>query len=334
MTRRSGPAVMPDPRSRRQIDRLRIKRATLPLVSLCSRPASHRDDQNHVPTTSSTPMTMTAIFRRAQRVLLSRLRAMMPNEAVIAAPGPGRRLEIHGDAADAGQRLDRVLQRHLRSCRVPVFKQLIFGRRGHLRGRGATRPGQRVQAGQQFAITSRSGRSGPAAQPMPLAIHFEEEHLLVLDQTGRPGGPSAPAIRRARWSTRCSRMRREPCRHRRGAPAGIVIVSTRTRAGPSSSPRPSRPPRPMRDSRGADRAAYGAFVWGVPVPAPARSAAISAAARATARDGGCRRNPGQAGGDRYRVERRFGNHAALIECRLLTGRTHQIACTSRTPAIR
>jgi 23S rRNA pseudouridine1911/1915/1917 synthase len=27
---------------------------------------------------------------------------------------------------------------------------------------------------------------------------------------------------------------------------------------------------------------------------------------------------------RYRVERRFGDHAALIECRLLTGRTHQI----------
>src|SRR5205823_4676142 len=27
---------------------------------------------------------------------------------------------------------------------------------------------------------------------------------------------------------------------------------------------------------------------------------------------------------RYRVERRFGDHASLIECRLLTGRTHQI----------
>jgi 23S rRNA pseudouridine1911/1915/1917 synthase len=27
---------------------------------------------------------------------------------------------------------------------------------------------------------------------------------------------------------------------------------------------------------------------------------------------------------RYRVERRYADHAALIECRLLTGRTHQI----------
>ena len=27
---------------------------------------------------------------------------------------------------------------------------------------------------------------------------------------------------------------------------------------------------------------------------------------------------------RYRTEQRFGDHAALIECRLLTGRTHQI----------
>jgi 23S rRNA pseudouridine1911/1915/1917 synthase len=33
---------------------------------------------------------------------------------------------------------------------------------------------------------------------------------------------------------------------------------------------------------------------------------------------------GRAAVTRYRVERRFADHASLIECRLLTGRTHQI----------
>ena len=37
----------------------------------------------------------------------------MPDDAAIAAPASGRRIEIRGDAEDAGQRLDRVLQRHL-----------------------------------------------------------------------------------------------------------------------------------------------------------------------------------------------------------------------------
>ena len=73
----------------------------------------------------------------------------MPNEAVIAAPGPGRRLEIHGDAADAGQRLDRVLQRHLPELSRTRFKQLILS--GGVTCEGAVQrdPAQRVQAGQQ-----------------------------------------------------------------------------------------------------------------------------------------------------------------------------------------
>jgi 23S rRNA pseudouridine1911/1915/1917 synthase len=71
--------------------------------------------------------------------------------------------------------------------------------------------------------------------------------------------------------------------------------------------------------------AYSAFVWGVPVPAAGeisgnigrsptnrKKMAVVAASR------------GKPATTRYRVEQRFGNHAALIECRLLTGRTHQI----------
>src|SRR5262249_648592 len=77
-------------------------------------------------------------------------------------------------------------------------------------------------------------------------------------------------------------------------------------------------------ARRVDRA-YSAAVWGVPAPASAeitgntgrsqtnrKKMAVVAVTR------------GKPAVTRYRVERRFGDHAALIECRLLTGRTHQI----------
>jgi 23S rRNA pseudouridine1911/1915/1917 synthase len=66
-------------------------------------------------------------------------------------------------------------------------------------------------------------------------------------------------------------------------------------------------------------------VWGVPMPPEGEIA------------GNIGRSPvnrkkmavvgdvrGKPAATRYRVERRFGAHASLIECRLLSGRTHQI----------
>ena len=71
--------------------------------------------------------------------------------------------------------------------------------------------------------------------------------------------------------------------------------------------------------------AYAAIVWGVPLPAEGEIAgnigrsmtnrkkmAVVAAGR------------GKPAVTRYKVERVFADIAALIECRLLTGRTHQI----------
>src|SRR5262249_38652793 len=71
--------------------------------------------------------------------------------------------------------------------------------------------------------------------------------------------------------------------------------------------------------------AYAAIVWGVPLPAEGeiegnigrsmtnrKKMAVVGAAR------------GKPAVTRYKVERAFADRAALIECRLLTGRTHQI----------
>ena len=109
----------------------------------------------------------------------------MPDEAAIAS-APGRRVEIRGDGADAGERLDRVLQRHLPELSRTRFKQLILAGMVACEGALQRDPAQRVQAGQHFAITLPDPVDPvPAAQPMPLAIRFEDEHLLVLDKQDR-----------------------------------------------------------------------------------------------------------------------------------------------------
>ena len=98
-----------------------------------------------------------------------------------------------------------------------------------------------------------------------------------------------------------------------------------TPAGSSWSPRPNFTLRAGMTSLHGISRAYAAVVWGVPMPASGEIAgnigrsvtnrkkmAVVADAR------------GKPALTRYRVERAFGDTAALIECRLLTGRTHQI----------
>jgi 23S rRNA pseudouridine1911/1915/1917 synthase len=254
---------------------------------------------------------------------------MMPDDAAIAAPASGRRIEIRGDAEDAGQRLDRVLQHHLPEMSRSRFKQLILA--GAVTWEGAVQrdPARRVQAGQHFAIViPEPADPVPAAQPMPLAIRFEDEHLLVIDKPAglvvhpAPGNPEGTLVNAL--LAHCGEslagiggVRRPGIVHRLDKDTSGLLVVAKTEPAHRALSRDFAGRRIER--------AYSAFVWGVPVPAAGeisgnigrsqtnrKKMAVVAAGR------------GKPATTRYRVEQRFGDHAALIECRLLTGRTHQI----------
>src|SRR5437764_2209668 len=254
---------------------------------------------------------------------------MMPDDAAIAAPAPGRRIEIRGDAEDAGQRLDRVLQRHLPEMSRSRFKQLIVAGAVTSQGTVQRDPARRVQAGQHFAIVIPEPTDPvPAAQPMPLAIRFEDEHLLVLDKPAglvvhpAPGNPEGTLVNAL--LAHCGEslagiggVRRPGIVHRLDKDTSGLLVVAKTEPAHRALSRDFAGRRIER--------AYSAFVWGVPVPAAGeisgnigrsptnrKKMAVVAASR------------GKPATTRYRVEQRFGDHAALIECRLLTGRTHQI----------
>jgi len=71
--------------------------------------------------------------------------------------------------------------------------------------------------------------------------------------------------------------------------------------------------------------AYSAFVWGVPAPSAGEiSGNIGRSPRNRKKMAVVPEGRGRSAVTRYRVERRYADHAALMECRLLTGRTHQI----------
>src|SRR5579864_7397360 len=123
-----------------------------------------------------------------------------------AAPGPGMAeagvtAQIRTGDADAGERLDRVLARHLPELSRSRLKRLIEA--GHVGAAGAALrdPSQMVRSGQDFVVfLPAAADMAPAAQPIALDIRFEDAHLIVIDKPAgmvvhpAPGNPEGTLV--------------------------------------------------------------------------------------------------------------------------------------------
>lgn len=232
-----------------------------------------------------------------------------------------------GDA-DAGERLDRLLAAQLGALSRTRLKRLVETGQVTLSGATITDPSMRVKPGQTFAVNVPAPVSDrPAPQARDLVIRFEDEHLIVID---KPAGlvvhPAPGNLDRTLVNALLAHcgdslagiggVKRPGIVHRLDKDtSGLMVVAKTDLAHAALS---------------ADFAArriersYRALVWGVPVPASGEI------------DGPIGRNPrnrkkmavvrqgGKAALTRYRVLARYGTAAALLECRLATGRTHQI----------
>jgi 23S rRNA pseudouridine1911/1915/1917 synthase len=249
----------------------------------------------------------------------------------------GRRVEITIAPGDAGVRLDRALQRQLPELSRTRLKQLMLTGAVASGGELLRDPAQRAGPGARVVImVPEPDEPTPAAQSIPLDIRFEDEHLIVLDKPAgmvvhpAPGnlegtlvnallahcGPSLAGI---------GGVRRPGIVHRLDKDTSGLLVAAKTETAHRALSRDFALRRIAR--------AYSAFVWGVPAPAAGEIAGnigrstLNRKKMAVVTD--VRGRPALT---RYRVERRFGadalgmagGTAALLECRLLTGRTHQI----------
>jgi 23S rRNA pseudouridine1911/1915/1917 synthase len=232
------------------------------------------------------------------------------------------------DAA-AGERLDRALQRHLPELSRSRLKQLILSGQVSDNGNVIRDPARKVKAGQTFVvILPQAEDATPLAQAIPLSICFEDAHLIVIDKPAglvvhpAPGNPDGTLVNALIAHCGASLagiggVRRPGIVHRLDKDTSGLIVAAKTELAHRAL---SRDFAARRISR-----AYAAIVWGVPVPASGEIAGnIGRSVTDRKKMAVVAESRGKPAVTRYRVERAFADVAALIECRLLTGRTHQI----------
>lgn len=180
---------------------------------------------------------------------------------------------LRADRADARQRLDRVLLRHLADF-PGLSRTRVQGWVGdglvRINGRTAVRPAARLSSGDEIAVelppSPPSRRCAAVAQPMDLAVLLEDEHLLAVDKPpgltvhptgGRQDGTLLNALL---WRARAWPPGDRPCLvHRLDRwTSGVLLVAKRPEVHAALA-------RAWRRKSSAKR--YLALVYGRP-PAP------------------------------------------------------------------
>ncbi len=245
-----------------------------------------------------------------------------------ASPSASPPLVLAAPETAAGQRVDRFLADHAPQLTRSRIKTLI--EEGWLTrdGRAIRQPAEPVRAGATYALAFPPLADAiPQGQDIPLTILFEDGDLIVLDKPPglvvhpAPGNPDGTLVNAliAHCGDRLpgiSGERRPGIVHRLDKDtSGVMVVAKTEHALAALSA--------AFAARDLDRA-YLALVWGAPSPAE------GAIEGAIGRDPNERkrmavvRGGGKPARTRYRVVARRELAVSLLECRLDTGRTHQI----------
>jgi 23S rRNA pseudouridine1911/1915/1917 synthase len=244
-------------------------------------------------------------------------------------PESGDTVRVRAGADETGMRLDRLLAHSLPALSRTRLKGLIEEGQVKLAGARLRNPSFKVRPGQDFLVVLPKAEAAvPVAQRIPLSIRFEDAHLIVIDKPAgmvvhpAPGNPDHTLVNALLDHCGDSLagiggVRRPGIVHRLDKDTSGLIVVAKTESAHQALTRDFAERRIER--------AYAAFVWGVPV-SPAGEIAGN-----IGRDPHHRKKMavvGAASGrhalTRYRVARAYAQQAALLECRLFTGRTHQI----------
>lgn len=244
-------------------------------------------------------------------------------------PDHGISTTIRSGDSDAGQRLDRVLAVHLPAFSRTRLKHLITTGLVTQDGTVLRDPSLRVKSDQKFVvILPQIEDAVSAAQPLALDIRFEDAHLIVIDKPAgmvvhpAPGNPAGTLVNAllahcGAGLSGIGGVRRPGIVHRLDKDTSGLMVVAKTETAHTALSRDFAARRIER--------AYSAFVWGVPIP-PAGEIAGNIGRSPVNRKKMAVVGPGKGKPalTRYRVERAFKAQAARVECRLATGRTHQI----------
>ncbi len=246
-------------------------------------------------------------------------------------PANSERFEpIHLTASleHAGERIDRFLADALGTLSRSRVKALIDEGRLRAEARTITQPAEPVRAGVTYTLDL-PAPAAPTPQPqaIPFPIIYEDADLIVLDKPAglvvhpAPGNLDGTLVNAllahcGQGFTGIGAERRPGIVHRLDKDTSGVMVVAKTQLANDLL-------TAAFAARDLDRA-YLALVWGLPQPLTGEiEGAIGRDKRDRKRMAMVDRG-GKFALTRYRTMRAWQTSLALVECRLATGRTHQI----------
>ncbi|HSE79852.1 MAG TPA: RluA family pseudouridine synthase [Alphaproteobacteria bacterium] len=245
--------------------------------------------------------------------------------------GPGRMLGVTIAPEGAGERLDRALAA---SLAPPLSRSRVKAliEAGHVRTNGGatiTEPSKRVKPGQTFAIfVPEAEPASVRAEALPLDIVYEDADVIVIDKPAgmvvhpAPGNSSGTLVNAllAHCGDALSGIggvRRPGIVHRLDKDTRGLLVAAKHDAAHRS--------LAAQFAKHSVERVYTALVWGVPRPKAGEIFGAIGRSRADRKKMAVVARGGRTALTRYRVAQEFaGGAVGLLECRLATGRTHQI----------
>ncbi|HVY17884.1 MAG TPA: RluA family pseudouridine synthase [Rhodopila sp.] len=242
-------------------------------------------------------------------------------------PHPGR-TSLTATADQAGQRVDRFIAEGIGTISRSRVKTLIEAGRLTADGKPVREPAEPVRAGVAYVLdVPAPAPARPVPQAIPFTILYEDDDLIVLDKPAglvvhpAPGNPDGTLVNAL--LAHCGpgfqgigAERRPGIVHRLDKDTSGVMVVAKTQLANDKL-------TAAFANRDLDRA-YKALCWGRPLPP---SGEIEGAIGRDKRDRKRMAVVGHGGKPaltRYTTLRTWHDSVALLECRLATGRTHQI----------
>ena len=245
-----------------------------------------------------------------------------------SAPSGGERLACVVEAAQAGERVDRYLAACLPALSRSRIKGLIEAGCLSIGENCVREPATLVRTGMVVVLdVPPAAPATPEGEAVAFTVLFEDEDLIVLDKPAglvvhpAPGNETGTLVNGL--IAHCGDSlkgiggeRRPGIVHRLDKDTSGVMVAAKTEKAHIALSEDFA-------ARRIDRA-YLAFCWGLPAPANGEyEGAIGRDKRDRKRMALTERG-GKWALTRYTTLRAFGTAAAKVECRLATGRTHQI----------
>ena len=248
--------------------------------------------------------------------------------AATPSPSEPTRFEAIAPPEAAGTRADRFLADAIGSLSRSRVKALIEAGHATRDGAPVADPSESVRAGARYALSVPAPLPAtPQPQAIPIDILFEDADLIVVDKPAGLVVHPAPGNQDGTLVNALLAHAGEDLPGIGGEKRpGIVHRLDKDTSGVMVAAKSERAHRALSDAfaaRDLERA-YLALAWGLPAPlegeieAPIGRHPVDRKRMAVVARGG---KPALT---RYRVLRAWGTAVSLVECRLMTGRTHQI----------